>query len=209
MILKVCCMESRLSRVWEIVFRCWICRRSPEILQQVGSQPQSITHKKGVHTDVSTARDCKHWFFSMSSVDCKKGRRKGATSKIAKKCQKVSRHFSTIFAQGKKRQKSLQSVKKIFDTFRQFSHGTTFPAPFGGLWCLPTIQSETWLVHTKVCEPHLNPPIRMSFLPLAHVSKRKTRKVNTNRVSHMWFAKDRVNQPCFRLECRERRWFFA
>ena len=43
------------------------------------------------------------------------------TSKIVKKCQKVFRHFSTIFAQGKKRQKSSKNVKKFFDTFRQIS----------------------------------------------------------------------------------------
>ena len=54
-------------------------------------------------------------------------------SKIVKKSQKVFRHFSTIFAQGKKRQKSSKSVKMFFDTFRQFSRGTIFPAPFGGL----------------------------------------------------------------------------
>ena len=29
-----------------------------------------------------------------------------------------------------------------------------------------TIQSETWLLHTKLCEPHLNPPVRRNFLPL-------------------------------------------
>ena len=39
------------------------------------------------------------------------------TSKIVKKCRKSSR-----------------SVEKFFDTFRQFSLGTIFPAPFGGLW---------------------------------------------------------------------------
>ena len=53
-------------------------------------------------------------------------------SKIVKKCQKVFRHFSTIFAQGKKHQKSSKSVKKFSDTFRQFSRGTILPAPFGG-----------------------------------------------------------------------------
>ena len=52
------------------------------------------------------------------------------TSKIVRKCQKVFRHFSTIFAQGKKRQKSSKSVKNIFDTFRQFSRVPFFPAPF-------------------------------------------------------------------------------
>ena len=40
------------------------------------------------------------------------------TSKIVKKCQTVFRHFSTIFAQGEKRQKSSKTVKKFFDTFR-------------------------------------------------------------------------------------------
>ena len=72
----------------------------------------------------------------LKSADCKRGRRKGATSKNVKNRQKASksfRHFSTIFAQGKKRQKSPKSVKKCFDTFRQFSRGTIFPAPFGGL----------------------------------------------------------------------------
>ena len=28
---------------------------------------------------------------------------------------------------------------------------------------LPTLQSETWLVHAKVREPHLNPLVRMNF----------------------------------------------
>ena len=55
------------------------------------------------------------------------------TSKIVKKCQKVFRHFSTIFAQGKNRQKSSKSVKMFFNTFRPLSRGTIFPAPFGGL----------------------------------------------------------------------------
>ena len=54
------------------------------------------------------------------------------TSKIFKKCQKVFRHFSTICAQGKECQKSSKSVKNFFDTFRQFSRGTSFPAPFRG-----------------------------------------------------------------------------
>ena len=32
-----------------------------------------------------------------------------------------------------KTSKIVKSVKKFFDTFRQFSRGTIFPAPFGGL----------------------------------------------------------------------------
>ena len=47
------------------------------------------------------------------------------TSKIVEKCQKVFRHFSTIFAQGKKRQESSKSVKifsTLFDHFRAAHH---------------------------------------------------------------------------------------
>ena len=44
------------------------------------------------------------------------------TSKIVKKCQKVFRHFSTIFAQGKK-------TSKFFDNFRAGHH---FTSPFWG-----------------------------------------------------------------------------
>ena len=58
---------------------------------------------------------------------------KGPRQKTSKNRQKVSKSFSTLLAQGKKRQKSSKSVKKFFDTFRQFSRGTIFPAPFGGL----------------------------------------------------------------------------
>ena len=53
------------------------------------------------------------------------------------KCQKslesvknILGTFLTSVAQGKE---SPKSVKNIFDTFRQFSRGTNFPAPFGGL----------------------------------------------------------------------------
>ena len=52
------------------------------------------------------------------SVDCKRGQRKEATSKIVKKYQKYFWRFSTFFAQGHKRQKSSKSVKNIFDNFR-------------------------------------------------------------------------------------------
>ena len=74
-------------------------------------------------------------FSETISADCKRGRRKGAASKnvkSVKKCQKVFRHFSTIFAQGKKRQKSSKNVKKFFDTFRQFSRRHHFPRPLLG-----------------------------------------------------------------------------
>ena len=69
---------------------------------------------------------------------------------------------------------------------------------------LPTLQSETWLVHANVREPHLNPLVRMNFPGFSLVLKGKARKVHTNQGVQMWFANFRVNQPCFRLECRER-----
>ena len=72
---------------------------------------------------------------SITSADCKRAGGKGPrqkTSKIVKERQKVFRHFSTIFAQGKKRQKSPKSVKKFFDAFGQFSRGTIVPALLGG-----------------------------------------------------------------------------
>ena len=51
------------------------------------------------------------------TADRKRGRRKGATSKNVKKCQKYFRHFSTIFfAQGKKEVKNRQKVSKYFST---------------------------------------------------------------------------------------------
>ena len=62
---------------------------------------------------------------------------KGPRQKTVKNRHKVSKLFSTLFdiffAQGKKRQKPSRSVKIFFDTFRQFSRGTRFPAPLGGL----------------------------------------------------------------------------
>ena len=76
----------------------------------------------------------KNNLFPLKSADCKRGRRKGATSKNVKNRQKVSKSFSTLFdnfrKNVKKRQKSPKSVKKFFDTFRHFSRGTFFPAPF-------------------------------------------------------------------------------
>ena len=90
------------------------------------------------------------------SADCKRGRRKGATSKNVKNRQKVFRHFS-IFAQGKRIQKSSKSVKKFFDTFRQFSCGTIFPAPLGGSEkvCVQCLAPISELQPTRICTARL------------------------------------------------------
>ena len=45
---------------------------------------------------------------------------------------------------------------------------------------LPTTKSGTWLVHMQVREPHLNPLVCMSFLPVKLVLKRNAPKVHTN-----------------------------
>ena len=68
---------------------------------------------------------------------------------------------------------------------------------------LPAIQSETWLVHAKVREPHTNPQVRMNCVPLALVFKGEARNVHMNQGVPLWFTNFRVNQPCFRLDCRE------
>ena len=50
--------------------------------------------------------------------------------KNVKKCQKSFSTLFDIFRAGQKRQ-NLSNI--FFDTFRQLSRGTNFPAPFGGL----------------------------------------------------------------------------
>ena len=54
------------------------------------------------------------------------------TSKIVKKCRKYFRHFSTIFTQGKKRQKSSKNLKIIFDNFEIFRAAPVFRPTLGG-----------------------------------------------------------------------------
>ena len=84
------------------------------------------------HSAASLAKSRKHPYNQqIAKVSGGKGPRQ-KTSKIVKKCQKVFRHFSTIFAQGKQTQKSSKSVKKFFDTFRHFSRGTIFRPLLGG-----------------------------------------------------------------------------
>ena len=54
------------------------------------------------------------------------------TSKIVKKCQKVFRNFSTIFAQGKKKLKNRQKASKTFPTIFARHHAILLRSP----WCL-------------------------------------------------------------------------
>ena len=101
------------------------------------------------------------------SVDRKRGQRKGAASKNVKnpqKCQKYFRHFSTFFVQRKKRQKWSKSVKNNVDTFRQFSRGTSFLAPFGGI---PPVSQIPAKPPSKRKIPHAvsDPVLSLPFLP--------------------------------------------
>ena len=66
------------------------------------------------------------------SADCKRGRRKGATSKNVKNRQKVSKSFSTLFDNFRAGQKSQKSSKSVKDKFS---------GPFWGaliIACLPS-----------------------------------------------------------------------
>ena len=51
-------------------------------------------------------------------------------SKIVKKCQKVFRHFSTIFAQGKKKSKIVKKCQKYFRHFLTIFARHQFSRPF-------------------------------------------------------------------------------
>ena len=66
-----------------------------------------------------------------SSADCKKGRRKGATSKNVKNRQKVSKVFRQ-FSRRAKNVKNRQEVSKIFSTLFDNFRAAPFSDPFWG-----------------------------------------------------------------------------
>ena len=75
------------------------------------------------------------------SADCKRGRRKGATSKNVKNRQKVSKSFSTLFDSFRAGQKTSKIVKKCQKVFRHFS--TIFARHlFSGPFCNPLIHES-------------------------------------------------------------------
>ena len=59
--------------------------------------------------------------FELFSADCKRGRRKGATSKNVKNRQTVSNSFSTLFDNFRAGQKTPKIVKKRQKVYRHFS----------------------------------------------------------------------------------------
>ena len=92
----------------------------------------------GVIAQLSFSCGCEGKFRgdSLYSADCKRGWRKGATSKNVKNRQKVSKSFSTLFDNFRAGQKTSKIVKKCQKVFRHFS--TIFARPlFSGPFCNP------------------------------------------------------------------------
>ena len=80
-------------------------------------------------------------FSFLRSADCKRGRRKGATSKNVKNRQKVSKGFSTLFDNFRAGQKTSKIVKKCQKVFRHFS--TIFARHlFSGPFCNPMVRKK-------------------------------------------------------------------
>ena len=101
------------------------------------------------------------------SADCKRGRRKGATSKIVKKCQNVFRHFSTINVKRAKNVKKCQKVSKSFSTlFARHLFSGPFCNPLRGqkedksghsgtIWETPPVRIHPIWLSSKLASPKL------------------------------------------------------
>ena len=95
------------------------------------------------------------------SADRKRGQRKGATSKNVKNRQKYFGHFSTIFAQGKKRQK----MSKCFSTLSTiFCAAPVSSGPFWGA-LRRTRGNQKKLVQIKATFPSGDPNREPEVLP--------------------------------------------
>ena len=78
-------------------------------------------------------------FCGIKPADCKRGRRKEATSKKIKNRQKASKSFSTLFDNFRAGQKTSKIVKKCQKVFRHFP--TIFARHlFSGPFCNPLIK---------------------------------------------------------------------
>ena len=80
-----------------------------------------------------------------------------------KKCQKVSRHFSTTFAQGKKRQKSSKRRQKVFRHFSTFFARHHFSGPFWGALIFGRLQISITGTLLKLSHRQKNFPDRQKF----------------------------------------------
>ena len=80
-----------------------------------------------------TVRNAHLFVYSQRTVKGASGKgSRQKTSKIVKKCQKYFRHFSTLLAQGKKRQKSSKSLKIFSTLFDNFRAAPVFRPLLGG-----------------------------------------------------------------------------
>ena len=70
---------------------------------------------------------------------------------------------------------------------------------------LPTIQSETWLVHAKVREPS-EPPGSYELSWLFPLKQGREAESSYEPGGSDVARELSRNQPCFRLDCRERHW---
>ena len=115
--------------------RCVICasnRTNPPATSSPSLEtPENHRYGITVMSDMShTSSTCYSESRTLASADRKRGQRKRATSKNVQNRQKVSKIFSTLFDE--KKSKIVKKCQSIFDTFRKFSSGTSFPAPLGG-----------------------------------------------------------------------------
>ena len=101
---------------------------------RVSGHPKKFTPKIHVQNCWHSSTTSLSW--AQNSVDCKRGRRKGATSKNVKNRQKVSKSFSTLFDNFRAGQKTSKIIKKCQKVFRHFS--TIFARHlFSGPFCNP------------------------------------------------------------------------
>ena len=126
---------------------------STELISGSGKSPPGPVQGRGLLPEGGSYRNKFLWnyfrgsyrnsgFWYRGTSACISGLQKGAggkgpRQKTLKKCQKVFRHFSTIFAQGKKRQKSSKSVKTFFRHFSTFFARRHFSGPFWGALTVP------------------------------------------------------------------------
>ena len=92
----------------------------------------------------------------LASADCKRGRRKGATSKNVKSLQKASKRFSTLFDNFRAGQKTSKIVKKRQKVFRHFA--TVFARHHfsGRFWGGSDCCSKT--SQRQLSKAHFSPP---------------------------------------------------
>ena len=113
-------------------------KKSEKSLNELKSLRKVCSSQLFTRLRLCRPRGTRTHFETFLSADCKRGRRKGATSKNVKNRQKVSKSFSTLFDNFRAGQKTSKIVKKCQKVFRHFS--TIFARHlFSGPFCNPLI----------------------------------------------------------------------